>query len=348
MILGFGQRIGLDAQLALGTATGIGEYVTGLGAALRARGCDVTSLSQPVLDPWRFDRRVLWDQIGLPLAALAARVDILHGAAGTLPLFSPVPVVATVHDVAWLRVQQHTRPYARAYFGRFQLARYAKARVLFVDSEFSRSELLSLVPLDPERVVVLYPGVASDIMNVVRAPQAEATLLAVGTVEPRKNLEILVRVVAAIPGLRLISVGPFTPYRTRVLDLARELGVAERVDLRGYVTRPELLALYASATLAAVPSFYEGFGYGAAQALCAGVPLVAADAASLPEIVAGSAALVPATDGTAWIDAIAQVVENRDSAECAAASERAVACARFGWPGSAAVAQATYERALRT
>jgi glycosyltransferase involved in cell wall biosynthesis len=259
-----------------------------------------------------------------------------------------VPLVATVHDVAWLRVQQHTRPYARAYFGRFALARYVNARVLFVDSAFSRSELLSLVPLDPERVVVLYPGVAADIMNVVRAPQAEATLLAVGTVEPRKNLEVLVRVLAAIPGLRLISVGPFTPYRTRVLELAHELGVAERVELRGYVTRAELLGLYASATLAAVPSFYEGFGYGAAQALCAGVPLVAADAASLPEIVAGSAALVRPEDATAWTDAIARIVADRDRAERVAASERLAARSRFGWAATAAAAEAVYERVCRT
>jgi glycosyltransferase involved in cell wall biosynthesis len=337
-------RIGLDAQLTLGTATGIGEYVTGLGAALRARGCDVASLAQPALDPWRFDRRVLWDQIGLPLAALAARVDVLHCAAGTLPLVSPLPIVATVHDVAWLRVQQHTRPYARAYFGRFQLARYAAARVLFVDSVFSRNELLSLVPLEPERVVVLYPGVATDIMNVVRVPLAEPTLLAVGTVEARKNLEVLVRVVAAIPHVRLISVGPFTPYRLHVLALAEELGVSDRVDLRGYVTRPELLALYASATVAAVPSLYEGFGYGAAQALCAGVPLVAADAAALPEIVAGGAALVPPQDARGWTDAVAQVLGERERAERSADAERGAASARFGWLASAAAAQVAYER----
>ncbi len=340
-------RIGLDAQLALGTATGIGEYVTGLEEALRARGCDVAPLSFAALDPWRFDRRVLWDQIGLPLAALRARVDVLHCASGTLPLASPVPLVATVHDVAWLRVQQHTRPYARAYFGRFQLARYAHARFLFVDSEFSRGELLSLSPLDPARVGVLYPGVAADVMDVRRAPSDAPTMLAVGTVEARKNLEVLVRVVAAVPRLRLISVGPFTPYRERVLALAAELGVSERVELRGYVTRTEVLELYASATLAAVPSFYEGFGYGAAQALCAGVPLVAADAASLPEIVAGSATLAAPDDVAAWIVATRAIVVARESAERAAARARDAACARFGWQAAAATAEAAYERVLR-
>jgi glycosyltransferase involved in cell wall biosynthesis len=333
-------------QLALGTATGIGEYVRGLATALRERGSDVAPLDYPALDPWRFDRRVLWDQVGLPLAARRARVDLLHCAAGTLPLIASVPLVATVHDVAWLRVQQHARPYARAYFGKFQLARYARARAIFVDSRFSRDELLAVAPLDPARVSVLYPGVASDLMTIERSPAPESMLLAVGTVEPRKNLEVLVRALAAVPALRLVSVGPFTPYRERVLSLARDLGVLERVDLRGYVERAELLSLYARATLACVPSHYEGFGYGAAQALCAGVPLIAADAASLPEIVAGAAPLAAPDDVASWIDLIREILVDRVKAERSAAVGRAGACARFAWTAGAEIASRTYCRAL--
>lgn len=333
-------------QLALGTATGIGEYARGLAAALRERGCDIAPLDFPALDPWRFDRRVLWDQVGLPLAARRARVDLLHCAAGTLPLVASVPLVATVHDVAWLRAQGHTRPYARAYFGEFQLARYARARAIFVDSQFSRNELLSVAPLDPARIFVLYPGVASDLMTVERSPAQEPMLLAVGTVEPRKNLEVLVRALAAVPMLRLVSVGPFTPYRERVLSLARELDVLERVDLRGYVERADLLSLYARATLACVPSHYEGFGYGAAQALCAGIPLVAADAASLPEIVAGAAPLVPPDDVASWIERIREILADRDRAERGAALGRPAACARFAWAAGAEIAETTYRRVL--
>jgi len=270
----------------------------------------------------------------------------LHCASGTLPFTSPVPLIATVHDVAWLRVQQHARAYARAYFGAFALARYARARALFVDSNFSRLELLALAKVDPARLVVLYPGVANDIMRVARVPGETPTLLAVGTVEVRKNLELLVRVVAAVPGVRLISVGPFTPYRERVLALANELGVAERIELRGYVTRDVLLELYRTATLAAVPSHYEGFGYGAAQALCAGLPLVAANAASLPEIVMDDAPLVGPRDLAGWVDAVRAILEARDAAEQRAARARPATCARLGWAASASLAEATYRAVL--
>ncbi len=343
----FGLRVGVDAQLARGTATGIGEYVRGLLPALRARGVDAIGLDFPPLDPWRFDRRVLWDQLGLPLAAARARVDLIHCAAGTMPRYAGAPSVVTVHDVAWLRVQGHARPYARAYFGAYMLARYRAARGLVVDSVFSRDELLAVAPLETERISVVYPGVAEDVMGVVRArDDALPFILAVGTVEPRKNLEVLVRALPALGALRLISVGPPTPYRERCAELARELRVVERIEFRGYVERGELLALYARALVCAVPSRYEGFGYGAAQALCAGVPLVCSNASSLPEIAGGGEPLLDPGDVGAWTAALASVAADPSAAEMRAASRRAAACARFAWAAAARATSNAYARAL--
>jgi glycosyltransferase involved in cell wall biosynthesis len=340
-------RVGLDLQLASGTATGIGEYASGLFAALAAEGADVVALHDERFDPWRFDRRILWDQVLLPLAARRANVDLVHCTAGTMPLFSTKPAVVTVHDVAWMRVQAHARPYARAYFGRFALARYRRARRILVDSAFSRDELLALAPqLDPERLDVVYPGVAADIANVVRARDDDAPfVLAVGTLERRKNLETLVRAVAAIPRLRLIAVGPSTPYAERCREIAREAGADDRIEFRGYVPRGDLLALYARATLAAVPSRYEGFGYAAAQALCAGVPLLASNAASLPEVVGDAAPLLAPGDAGVWTDAILAVLATRDEREAAARAHKAASDTRFGWPQSARATLRAYAAA---
>ncbi len=339
-------RVGLDAQLAVGTATGIGEYVSGLLEALRARGVDVVALSAPWLDPWRFDRRVVWDQVLLPRAAVRARADVVHCAAGTLPLRSGLPLVATVHDVAWLRVQQHARPYARWYFGTFARERYRHARRVVVDSAFSRDELLELTGVEAARVEVVHPGVAADFGAVVRAPASEPMVLAVGTVEPRKNLEVAIRALAAVPGARLIAAGPATPYRDACLALARECGVAERVEFAGYVSRAELLALYARATLAVVPSRYEGFGYGAAQALCAGIPLIASSASSLPEVVAGAAPLVAPDDVAGWSAALLAILSDPTAAQARAGAAREAARARFGWPRAARAMAELYAAAL--
>ncbi len=350
-------RVGLDMQLARGTATGIGEYALGLFAALSQRaadaldphGLDVVRLFSQRLDPWRFDRRVLWDQVGLPLGARRERVDLLHCLSGTLPRFAGVPMVATVHDVAWLRVQAHTRWYARAYFGAFSLARYRAARAIFVDSQFSHDELLSVAPdLASARVEVAYPGVAFEFSELDRVrDDAAPFVLAVGTVESRKNLEVVVRALAAIPELRLVSVGPPTPYLDEVRAIARQCGVAERVEFRGYVSRDELLSLYARAAVAVAPSHYEGFGYAAAQALCAGVPLVAAATSSLPEVVGTWAPLVRVGDVEGWIDALRSIVDHRDAAESHASGVRAAAAERFSWRTTAAHVAATYAEVMR-
>jgi glycosyltransferase involved in cell wall biosynthesis len=310
---------------------------------LRDAHVDVVELSEPRLDPWRFDRRVMWDQILLPQQARAQGVDILHCASGTVPLTASMPVVATVHDVAWLRVQTHTRPYARYYFGKFSIERYRRAAAIAVDSEFSRVELLDVVPaLDPEAVSVVYPGVAADYCALDRQPGDGRTILVVGTVERRKNLELVIEALPHLTGARVVSVGPPTPYLDECAERAGVLGVRDRVEFRGYVAREELLELYATCAVVAMPSLYEGFGYGAAQALCAGAPVIVSDRASLPEIVDGDAATLP-VEINVWVDALRSALRGDLEERARVARTRAVQ--RFAWSKSAADMMSVYERA---
>lgn len=335
-------RIALDAQLCVGTATGIGEYVGGLFAALRSRGVDVVELCEPRLDPWRFDRRVLWDQMILPMRARAARADLLHCASGTMPLVAGLPVVVTVHDVAWMRVQAHARAYARYYFGPFSLERYRRAAAIVVDSAFSRAELLEVLGGERERAVrVVYPGVAPEFCDIERSGGDGRTILTVGTVERRKNLALLIAALPHLKDARLTSVGPHTPYAAECAALAARLGVADRLELRGYVARRELVACYRQAAVVAVPSRYEGFGYPAAQALCAGVPAVVSDRASLPEIAGDEADIAGVDDVPAWVAFLQSAL--RGERDERAARARTNAIARFSWDASAREMQAIYE-----
>lgn len=340
-------RIAIDAQLAVGSATGIGEYVEGLIAGLRARGIEVAALREPRLDPWRFDRRLLWDQVLLPLAVARSGAQLLHCASGTMPAIMPLPVVVTVHDVAWLRAQDHARAYARSYFGLFSAARYRHARRVIVDSEFTRDELLACTRVDATQVDVVPPGVADDYFAVVRVPKASPFVLAVGTIEPRKNLELLIRVMARLgDSVRLIVVGPATPYEGRCRAIASQLNVANRIDWLGYVPRRTLLALFARAAVVAVPSRYEGFGYAAAQALCAGAPVIVSNAASLVEVVDGAAPTLDPEDVDAWVEEIRMMLADRDRSEDHARGLRSAAIARFAWPRAAAHTCEVYAKAL--
>jgi glycosyltransferase involved in cell wall biosynthesis len=338
-------RVALDAQLTVGTATGIGEYVRGLVDALRRRDVDVAALREPRLDPWRFDRRVLWDQVVLPQRARASGASLLHCASGTMPRASGLPIVVTVHDVAWLADQVNARPYARYYFGKLAPQRYRRARIIVVDSNFSRDALLRLVRgLDPRRVHVVYPGVAADFCELVRGAGDGRRILAVGTIERRKNLEVLVRALARLPAARLVAVGPHTPYASECAALAAQLGVADRIDMPGYVARDRLLALYRECAVVAVPSRYEGFGYAAAQALCAGVPCVVSDRSSLPEIAAGDAPVVAGDDVDAWVAALEPALRGDDDQRANHVRPRAVT--RFSWDLSAARMEALYEETV--
>ena len=281
----------------------------------------------------------------LPLAAARSGARLLHCTSGSVPLFPSLPVVVTVHDVAWLRgTQTHAPPYARAYFGAFSASRWRRARRIIVDSSFTREELLASVDVDPEKVVVVYPGVDDAFASVRRTPATEPTLLCVGTVERRKNAAIIIEALASLPGAKMVCAGPPTPYQAECAQLAQRLGVADRVAFLGYVSQERLFELYARASLAVVPSRYEGFGYAAAQALCAGVPLVAARSSSLPEVAAEESLLSP-DDPSQWSSAIANLLASRERSETVAARKRQDALARFSWRTAAAATAEVYRAA---
>jgi glycosyltransferase involved in cell wall biosynthesis len=335
-------RVALDAQLTVGTATGIGEYVAGLAESLRRRGVDVVELREPRLDPWRFDRRVIWDQFLLPQRVRASGAQLLHCAAGTMPAVAAIPIVVTVHDLAWHDVQAHAPAYARYYFGAFSLRRYRRAGRIVADSEFSRATLLALLDdFNPAHVEVVYPGVAADFCSAARVGGDGRTILAVGTIERRKNLEVVIRALAELPDARLVAIGPLTPYARECEEIARTCGVADRLEMPGYVSRRQLVALYERAAVAAVPSRYEGFGYAVAQALCAGLPCIASDRTSLPEIASGDARTIDADDPAAWSVALRCALDGNEDAR--AAQARPGAIARFSWESSAQRMETVYE-----
>lgn len=298
-------------------------------------------------DPWRFDRRVIWDQVLLPFDALRSGARLLHCTSGSVPLFSTLPVVVTVHDVAWLRgVQAHAPAYARWYFGPFSSRRWRGARFVIVDSQFTRDELLTYVRLDRSRVVVVHPGVDDVFGNGVRRPSGAPTVLCVGTVERRKNAAIVIEALAQVPEVRLVCAGPPTPYQAECEKLVQRLGLANRVDFLGYVERARLLELYATSALAVAPSRYEGFGYAAAQALCAGIPLVAARTSSLVEVVQNDAPLLAPDDVNAWSLAIRTILGSQTEADRRAALVRSGALARFSWKRAATETATVYRNAI--
>jgi len=324
-------RVAIETQFGQGTPTGIGVYARHLVEALRQRGdVDVVPFEDPSFDLWRFDRRVYWDQLRSRRLARAAAADVVHFTGGTLPVVAPHPLVLTIHDLAWLRAANPSRPYVRWYFGRLQPWLARRADALVVDSEAAREDVADGLRVDPARITVAGAGVDKRFFALERKPSEPPFVLAVGTLEARKDLATAVRAASRLPGVRLIAVGATTPYERHVRSEIAWRGLRDRVELRGFVDDAELLRLYARARALIFPSRYEGFGLPPLQALAARLPVVASRIPVLEEVLGDAAWFAQPDDDLAFSKALERVLAGgRDvTARVARGHKRA---AMFTW-----------------
>jgi glycosyltransferase involved in cell wall biosynthesis len=340
-------RVAVETQYAVGNSTGLGAYASGLYEALRRRGdVDAVALQDPLLDLWRFDRRVYWDQIRAPGLAKRLRADIVHFTGGTVPVVAPSRVVVTVHDLVWLRRANRGRPYVRWYFGRLQPSLVRRAAAIVVDTFAARADVADGLRIQTDRIVVAGAAAADAFHSIVRRPDTAAPfVLSVGTVEERKDLMTAVRALARMPDLRLVCVGPQTPYAAEVMSEAERLRVAARVELRGYVDDSTLLDLYARACTLVFPSRYEGFGLPPLQAQAAGCPVVAAHGAVVEEVLGEHAWYAQPGDESAFAAQIETVVRGGAEVEARVAAARARARG-FTWDAVAGRMSQVYRSLL--
>jgi len=298
-------RVAFETQFASGMPTGLGVYAQKLANALAARpDIDLDELRDDAYDVWRFDRRVYWDQVRAPLLARASRADIVHFTGGTLPLWAPHPCVLTLHDLAWLHGAVTGRLHSRLYFSTIQRRLARQADMIVTDTDVARADIIERLGLPSAKVAVTGAAVDDSWFETPRAPRNPPMLLSVGTVEERKDLITAVRALAVLPGFRLVSAGPRTTYAKRVMHVAADLGLADRVELLGFVDDADLRSLYARATALVFPSTYEGFGLPPLQALAVGLPVVAADIPVLREVLGDCALFARPSDPGSFADGV--------------------------------------------
>jgi len=275
-------RAGVDVSPLAQTRAGTARHVNGLLGALAGReGIDVRPLSfggagraaSVARDTW-------WYYAGLPRDARG--LDVLHCTTFRGPLRASVPFMVTLHDLALVR---HPELFPRWHrlSGRAGLGRVARAadRVLAV-SEFTKREAIELLGLPKQRVTVI--GNAVEPFFSPDGPAAEGDyVLAVGTLEPRKNLR-RVADAATRAGVELRVVG------------ARGWGGVETAGWVGEVSDEELATLYRGARTLVLPSLYEGFGIPVLEAMASGTPVVTSRGGATEEIAGGAAVLVDPLD----------------------------------------------------
>ena len=291
-------RIAIDVSPLAQTRAGTARYLNGLIRELERRD-DVMVSARSFGGKSRLST-LARDSIWYPfLIGREGTADVLHCPTYRGPLRSRVPLAVTVHDLAVLRHPEAFNRWTRTYSPRVVPIVLRAARRVIAVSDFTRRELIELLEVPDEKIRVV-PNAVGDEFTREGPAEAGDYVLAVGTLEPRKNLERLVEAVGT------------TDRELRVVGAQGWGGVEVRgngVRWLGEVGDAELARLYRGAVCVAYPSLYEGFGIPVLEAMACGAPVVTTRGTAMEEVADGAAVLV----------------DSRDPAEIAAGIERAAA-----------------------
>ena len=288
-------------------------------------------------------------------------VDLLH-VQYTAPPAAPCPVVVTVHDLSFEHLPE---TFKRRSWMQLRLTvrrTVRRAAHVIAPSEFTRRDLIETYKLDPARVSAIPLAASARFGPVTDAGEIERVrrhyglegdyILAVGSIQPRKNLARLVR---AYSGLRrergrsnlpqLVLVGKKAWLYGETLKAVEEEGVGDSVVLTGYVSEGDLPALYTGALCFAYPSYYEGFGLPPLEAMRCGTAVLTGDRTSLPEVVGDAGLTADPFDTGAIQGALARLIE--DEALRAELGARGLKRAEaFDWRDTARMTLQVYRRVM--
>ncbi len=337
-------RIAIDARLLTGAYTGDRTYWRGLLSALTrflnpendrlllfstlpipSNTLPESPLFEYIVTPTRSER--LWSLFQFPKLASAHQCDLAHTQYTVSPMFK-IPVVTTVHDISFI-VNPRWFPIKDRLLLRLTVPFSCRkaCRVLTV-SESSREDILSWLRLRPEKVIATPNGLTEGFYPI---PKAEAQafvakhygiqppfVLAVGVLQPRKNLLTAIRAVhlarEQVPELQLVLTGK-SGWGMKTIQRARHnLGDTHWLIETGYVPDEHLVWLYNACEIFLYPSFYEGFGLPPLEAMACGCAVIASNGGALPEVVGGGGLLIPPDEPGMWKEAILTFLQNPDYA----------------------------------
>ncbi len=284
-----------------------------------------------------------------PLLAVRDRLDLFH-ATYVLPPLMPCPTVVTVHDISYQLHPEWFVPRVRRMLSMLVPRSLRSASKIIAISEQTKRDIVERYGISPDKIAVTYlaPRPAFALAEAER--EREPFFLAVGNIEPRKNVGTLIRALATVrrrhPEARLVIAGKPGLGAQAIHELAASLGVSEAVRFLGYIDDAALRRLYATCAAHVHAAWYEGFGLTVLEAMVQGSPVIASGASSIPEVTGDAALLVDPADPQAWAAAMERVLEDpklRDSLS-AGGRERA---AMFSWERCARQTADIYGEALQ-
>lgn len=343
-------RIGLNAHLLPYGATyrsaGVATYERELVSRLpriapqhefiiftppRHSGAGIVASRLPTYNPLA---RIAWEQAIAPIESWRRGIDVFHSPVNVSPMFLSTPTVVTVHDLAYLRFPDRFSRWKQRYLQTMVRLSVERAEAVITPSLHTKEDVIRAFGVAGERVTVIPEGVGEqfkpdpDSQSPIMVPY----ILCVGTVEPRKNLPVLLNAFAELKRSgyphHLALVGARGWMYEDVDSAIRQLGLSESVIMPGFVD--DLVPWYNHADLFVYPSSYEGFGLPPLEAMACGTPVIMSSAGSLSEVAGNAALLVPPENPGALLEAFRDVLDNesRRASMVRAGVDRA---ANFSW-----------------
>lgn len=352
-------RILLDYRPALRQRTGVGAYVHETARALAATaepGESVTlfsaswkdRLAPDVVPPFDVvDRRIpvrllnlLWHRTGFPAVERLAggRYDVVQAAHPLLIPSAHAARIITVHDLDFLDHPERTHAEVRRDYGALAATHAGSADQVIVVSAHTAREVETRLGVQRSHITICPLG-APNWKARPAGPPANPCILFLGTLEPRKNLDVLLdaytRMVETDPATPpLVMAGRVSDAAQPLVDRARSGSLAGRVEIPGYVSDDNRRALYERAVVFVLPSHLEGFGLTAVEAMTVGVPVVAASRGGLMETVGTAGRLIDPDNAEALARTLSDLIASPEQQRQMSEAGRRQA-ARFTWTETA-------------
>jgi glycosyltransferase involved in cell wall biosynthesis len=362
-------RILLDYRPALRQRTGVGEYVHELAQALARETTETDEITlfsaswkdrlAPGVVPGAavLDRKIPgvllnlgWHRMEWPPVELLtrARFDVVQSLHPLLIPSSRAARLVTIHDLDFLDHPERTRAEIRRDYPKLAESHARRADHVVVNSESTAADVMRRFGLAPDRITVCAPGAPPWTPRA--SEPADGCILFLGTLEPRKNLGVLLdayeRLRALVPDApRLVLAGGHGAESAALIARARQGSLAGMVDLPGYIPPDQREALYRRALVFIMPSHTEGFGMPVLEAMTLGVPVIVANRGALPEVAAEAGQYFEPHDAEALAETLRAVVTHAGLR--AAMRDRGLARARlYDWRASAGHLRDAWARAL--
>ena len=300
--------------------------------------------------------RIAAESTWLLVRARRAHLDLLHHVGGTIPVLRATPSVTTIHDLQPLLMPDNFMV-AKQHYLRWRLPpTMRRSRLLITLSEYTKQSVVDRYGRAPDDIVLVPPGYTP---RLTEEPEDDPVatygidgpfFLYPAITYPHKNHQLLVEAFARLlsrhPEALLVLTGRVASEEPKIAaDIAR-LGIGDRVRRVGRVPRGDLDWLFGHAVALTHVSLFEGFGLPVLEAMGHGCPVLAADVAALPEVVAGAGVLLPLGDPAAWADAMAELLEDEHMRQRLRAAGHA-RVAEFQWAPSALRLADAYRRGAR-